>query len=101
MTSTDTTPWVGPVIRLACVALTAGLVALRIWEPIAGFSLIGTVAVLVGGYPVFAQAFRNLRDRRMTMELSMAIALLAALLIGEMVTALVILFFVLAAEVLE
>src|ERR1700686_346221 len=43
----------------------------------------------------------NLRERRMTMELSMMIALVAALAIGEFFTALVITAFVLGAEVLE
>jgi len=40
-------------------------------------------------------------ERRMTMELSMTIALLAALVIGEVFTALLITLFVLVAEVLE
>jgi cation transport ATPase len=39
--------------------------------------------------------------RRMTMELSMTIALVAAVAIGEFFTALVIVLFVLVAEVLE
>src|ERR1700686_2882360 len=43
----------------------------------------------------------NLRERRMTMELSMTIALVSALAIGEFFTALVITAFVLAAEILE
>src|ERR1700686_218968 len=43
----------------------------------------------------------NLRERRMTMELSMTIAFVAALGIGEFFTALIITAFVLAAEVLE
>jgi hypothetical protein len=53
------------------------------------------------GYPIFREAFENIRERRMTMELSMTIALLAALFIGEFFTALVISVFVLVAEVLE
>jgi P-type Cu+ transporter len=58
-------------------------------------------ATLVGGYPIFAEAWENLRKRRMTMELSMTIALVAALCIGQFFTALVIAFFVLFAELLE
>src|SRR5439155_17103691 len=53
------------------------------------------------GWEVLRDAARSLRRLRMTMELSMTIALLAALSIGESVTAFVILFFVLAAEILE
>jgi Cd2+/Zn2+-exporting ATPase/Cu+-exporting ATPase len=56
---------------------------------------------LVGGYPIFREASANILDRRMTMELSMTIALVAALAIGEVFTALVITSFVLVAEVLE
>jgi cation transport ATPase len=51
--------------------------------------------------PIFSEAWENLRKRRMTMELSMTIALVAALCIGQFFTALVIAFFVLFAELLE
>jgi Cd2+/Zn2+-exporting ATPase/Cu+-exporting ATPase len=61
----------------------------------------GFVAVLIGGYPILREAFIDLSSRRMTMELSMTIALLSALAIREVFTALVIVFFVLIAEVLE
>jgi len=65
------------------------------------FNTIGIVATLIGGYPIFEEAFSNLRERRMTMELSMSIALFAALAITEVFTALMITFFVLIAEALE
>ena len=64
-------------------------------------SVIGIAATLLGGYPIFKEAFENIVERKMTMELSMTIALLSALAIGEFFTALVITGFVLAAEVLE
>jgi heavy metal translocating P-type ATPase len=53
------------------------------------------------GCPIFKEAFENILERRMTMELSMTIALVSALAIGEFFTALVITAFVLAAEILE
>ena len=59
------------------------------------------MATLIGGYPIFKEAFENILERRMTMELSMTIALVSALAIGEFFTALVITAFVLAAEILE
>src|SRR5208283_47015 len=65
------------------------------------FSVVGIAATLIGGYPIFREAVENIVERKMTMELSMAIALLAALAIREFFTALVITGFVLAAEVLE
>lgn len=41
---------------------------------------------LLGGYPIFKEAIQDIWERRMTMELSMTIALVAALLIGEFFT---------------
>jgi P-type Cu+ transporter len=61
----------------------------------------GVVCAVVGGYPIYHEALENILERRMTMELSMAIAILAALAIREVFTALVITLFVLVAEVLE
>ncbi len=89
------------LIRIGITSIAAGLVWFRIWEPFPHVSVIGIAGVLFGGWPIFHEAFENLRERRMTMELSMTIALLAALGIGEFFTALIITAFVLAAEVLE
>jgi heavy metal translocating P-type ATPase len=89
------------LVRIAFVALAAAAVWFRLWEPFPHISVIGIVAALIGGYPIFKEAFENIVERQMTMELSMTIALLSALAIGEFFTALVITAFVLAAEVLE
>src|SRR5580704_13177585 len=89
------------LVRIAFVALAAAAVWFRLWEPFPHVSVIGITAALIGGYPIFKEAFENIVERKMTMELSMTIALLAALAIGEFFTALVIIAFVLAAEVLE
>jgi heavy metal translocating P-type ATPase len=61
----------------------------------------GVICALVGGFPIFAEAYENITQRRMTMELSMAIAIVAALAIREIFTALIITLFVLVAEILE
>ena len=89
------------LVRILFVALAAAAVWFRVWEPLAHFSIIGIAATLIGGYPIFKEAVENIFEGRMTMELSMTIALVAALLVGEFFTALVIALFVLAAEVLE
>jgi heavy metal translocating P-type ATPase len=89
------------LIRIAFVGLAAAAVWFRLWEPFPHISVIGIAATLIGGYPIFKEAFENIVERKMTMELSMTIALLSALAIGEFFTALVITGFVLAAEVLE
>jgi len=87
--------------RIAFVTLAAAAIWFRLWEPFSRISVIGIVATLIGGYPIFREAFENIVERKMTMELSMTIALLSAMAIGEFFTALVITGFVLAAEVLE
>jgi heavy metal translocating P-type ATPase len=89
------------VLRVVFVALAAAAVWFRLWEPFPRMSVIGLVATLAGGYPIFKEALENILERRMTMELSMTIALVSALAIGEFFTALVITAFVLAAEILE
>ncbi|MGC2512214.1 MAG: HAD-IC family P-type ATPase, partial [Acidobacteriaceae bacterium] len=89
------------VLRVLFVALAAATVWFHLWEPFHRVSVIGLAATLIGGYPIFKEAVENIIERRMTMELSMTIALLSALAIGEFFTALVITAFVLAAEILE
>jgi heavy metal translocating P-type ATPase len=89
------------LVRISFVAIAAAAVWFRFWEPFSHISVIGIAATLIGGYPIFKEAFENIVERKMTMELSMTIALLSALAIGEFFTALVITGFVLAAEVLE
>ncbi len=74
---------------------------LSAWPQIAHLDAIAAAATLVGGYPIFKEALGALSRRRMTMELSMTLALVAALAIGQAFTALVITLFVLIAEVLE
>jgi heavy metal translocating P-type ATPase len=88
-------------VRIALTALAAATVRLHSWEPRASVSLIGVLGVLIGGWPILKEAAQNIAARRMTMELSMSIAIAAAAAISEFFTALVITLFVLVAEVLE
>jgi heavy metal translocating P-type ATPase len=88
-------------IRIVVVAVAAALVWFRVWEPFAHVSIIGIAGTLIGIYPILKEAAENVVERRMTMELSMTIAILAALAIGQFFTALIIVLFVLIAEVLE
>jgi heavy metal translocating P-type ATPase len=87
--------------RLAAVAVALLLSWLEVWKAVAFFDFIALAATLIGGYPMFEEAFQGIRQRRMTMELSMSIAVIATLLIGQFFTGLVITFFVLFAELLE
>jgi heavy metal translocating P-type ATPase len=89
------------MLRIALVAVAAACVGWHVWEPFAAVSVIGVIGLAVGGWPIFKEALENLLARRMTMELSMSIAIIAAAAISEFFTALVITLFVLIAEVLE
>jgi heavy metal translocating P-type ATPase len=89
------------MVRIGVVALAGVVVWFRLWEPLPYLSVIGVVGLLIGGWPIFKEAFENLLIKRMTMELSMSIAIVAAAAISEFFTALVITLFVLVAEVLE
>jgi len=89
------------MVRIGLVAVAACCVWLRLWEPFSAVSVIGVVGLAIGGWPIFKEAFENLLEKRMTMELSMSIAIIAAAAISEFFTALVITLFVLVAEVLE
>ena len=87
--------------RIVFVAFAAAAVWLHVWEPVPNISLIGALGVLIGGWPIFKEALENVAARRMTMELSMSIAIIAAACISQYSTALIIVLFVLIAEVLE
>jgi len=65
------------------------------------FSTFGAVGLAFSGWPLFKEAFHNIRERRMTMELSITIAILAGAYTGHYFVAMFITFFVLIAEVLE
>src|SRR5438067_5004190 len=88
-------------VRLALMAAVIVASLFGWWKHFMSRDWLAFVATLVGGYPIFQEASNNLCKRRMTMDLSMTIALVAALCIGQFFTALVIAFFVLFAELLE
>src|SRR5215472_12109436 len=87
------------MLRIGLVAVAAACVWLRLWEPFGPVSVIGVVGLAIGGWPIFKEALENLLEKRMTMELSMSIAIIAAAAIAEFFTALVITLFVLVPEV--
>jgi heavy metal translocating P-type ATPase len=85
------------IVRIVFVAFCA----VAVWFRFSHFHIIGGAGIAFGVYPIAREALEDILEKKMTMELSMTIALCAALLIGELFTALVITVFVLAAEVLE
>jgi heavy metal translocating P-type ATPase len=88
-------------IRIALVVFSAVAVRFHFWQPLGRINPVAIVGLVIGGWPIFKEAAESLVARRMTMELSMSIAIAAAAAIGEFFTALIIMLFVLAAEVLE
>lgn len=60
--------------------------------------IVAVLALAVGCWPILVEAAADIRHRRMTMELSVLIAIIAAAAIGQWVTAVVVTVFVLAAE---
>ncbi len=89
------------LIRLASMAIAVVLSVTGAWKFLTSFDLIALAATIIGGYPMAKEAFEAIRERRMTMELSMSIAVLATLMVGQFLTGLVITLFVLIAELLE
>ena len=91
------------VVRIA----VAGVAALGAWiagaagTPGWAVGAVGAVVLAVGCWPLLVEAAGDLRERRMSMELSMLLAIVAAAAIGEWVTALAVTVFALCAEVLE
>ena len=91
------------VVRIAVV----GLAALGAWiaeatgTPGWAVGVVGAVVLTVGCWSLLVEAVGDLRERRMSMELSMLLAIVAAAVIGEWVTALAVTVFALCAEVLE
>ena len=91
------------IVRIAVV----GLATLGTWAAGAAgtpswvVGAVGVPALVVGCWPLVVEAAGDLRERRMSMELSMLLAVVAAAVIGEWVTALAVTVFALCAEVLE
>jgi Cd2+/Zn2+-exporting ATPase/Cu+-exporting ATPase len=92
---------VAEYVRLALMALVIVASLTGWWRHWMSRDWLAFAATLIGGFPIFEEAWENLRKRRMTMELSMTLALIAALCIGQFLTALVIAFFVIFAELVE
>jgi heavy metal translocating P-type ATPase len=89
------------LLRMAVAAGGAAWVWFALPEPWPATPLVGLACLAVAALPVLRTALANLLSRRMTMELSMSIAVVAAAAIGETFTALIIALFVLVAEELE
>jgi hypothetical protein len=67
--------------RLGVLGLVSSLTAWR--RNFLGHDWLAFAATVLGVFPIYAEAWENLRKRRMPMKLSMTTALVAALCIGQ------------------
>lgn len=91
----------GDLVRTLVVAVCAVAVATGATWPLPQVPVVALLGLAVGCWPILIEALHDAKARRMSMETSMLIAIVAAAAIGEWTTALVITAFVLAAEILE
>ncbi|MCI1636249.1 heavy metal translocating P-type ATPase [Bifidobacterium sp.] len=91
---------------LVCLALTAAVGLLDLFQDVStvmvpliiGLTIVG---LIVGCWPIVKESWEDIRAKKMSMDLSMLIAIVAAAAIGQWLTSLVIVVFVLLAEILE
>src|SRR5713226_5816561 len=88
-------------IRLSLMGLAALFSYLGFWRSFSPIDFVSIGATLVGGYPVFVETFHSLRHRSINMEVSMTVAIVASLLVGQFTAAVVVTFFVLLSEYIE
>jgi len=89
------------LIRLGIVGLLIVLSWMKIWHPYVEFDVTAIFAVIVGGYPLFKDAYNCLKGGKLGAEGFMSLGVIAAFAIGEFLSAAVIAFFMLIADFLE
>ena len=90
------------ILRLIAIAIiTVGIAWLQLIPSTMISNVIITLAVIIGGYPIFKESFLALKKGRVNMELSMVIAIIASLLLLQFLPAIVITFFALLSEFIE
>lgn len=89
------------IARMAYVVASTVLSATNLWRNFFPIDLPGVTAVFIGGFPIFQEAYLHLRSKSITVEAAMSIGMLASLLVGEYLTALIITVFTLFSEYIE
>ncbi|MDG6908021.1 MAG: cation-translocating P-type ATPase [Nitrososphaerota archaeon] len=89
--------------RLVLVGISSGVSAYGTYflHTLFPYDIVAIVAVLLGGYPVFKETILSLRHFRISMEVSMAVAIIASLLVEQFAVSVLITFFVLLSEYIE
>src|SRR2546428_7277886 len=88
-------------IRLFVMGIAALFSYLGFWRSFAPIDIVAIGATIIGGYPVFVETFHAVRHRSINMEVSMTVAIVASLLVGQFTAAVVVTFFVLLSEFIE
>jgi heavy metal translocating P-type ATPase len=91
------------ITRLVIVGFVAAISGITTYELhiLFPFDYIAISAVVLGGYPVFKETILSLRHGRINMEVSMAVAMVASLLLSQFAVSVLITFFVLLSEYIE
>jgi len=89
------------LVRLSIMAVAAVSSGLGVWRQLLPIDVVAIAATLLGGYPVYKETFLALRRGHINMEVSMAVAIFASLLVGQFTVSAVITFFVLLSEYIE
>ncbi|OLD12358.1 MAG: hypothetical protein AUF79_05715 [Crenarchaeota archaeon 13_1_20CM_2_51_8] len=97
----STIPWSGEFARLVLMGAAALFSFSGLEHIFVPYDLVAITATLLGGIPVYRETVHSLRRRRVTMEVSMTVAIVACLIIREFTAAVIITFFVLLAESIE
>ena len=92
------------ILEISLIVIV-GLAILISWSRILlnlfPLDIAGLLAALFGGLPLFKRAYLDLKARSVTAEVAMTVGMIAALSIGEFLSAAVIAFFMLIAELLD
>jgi heavy metal translocating P-type ATPase len=85
------------------LALAFSLASFARWWRLVGlpFDAVGLLVALVAGWPIWREAWEAVRERQINMEITMTLGVAAALAIGQIATALLIVSFVLFSQYLE
>jgi len=89
------------IVHIAVMGLAALLSWLGLWKSYFPIDFIGLSSAVIGGYPIYKETLQALSQKHVNMEVSMALAIVASLLIGQFTAAAVVAFFVILAEFLE
>ncbi len=89
------------LLRLVVMAVAAVSSGLGVWRQLLPVDVVAIAATLLGGYPVYKETFHAVRHGHINMEVSMAVAIFASLLVGQFTVSVVVTFFVLLSEYIE